>query len=317
MFLYHGQLVELEYREYQLPKEFPCIALLRGQYTFPINMDSQLTFLHFHNCLEVGLCHKGKKKLYMEDYHGSFDEGSICAIPPYAIHISHNKEGCTQEDYEYLYFDPEEILKSFYPGGIPGHLLWYKEEHLNPVFTKEDAPVLHSLLTSILDELRSKRPFYEYGVKGLILSLMVEFGRNIHPNSKIWSDTDESRRYQDISSILPALEDIHRNWSMSPEIETLAASCHLSLGQFRRLFKQCLRQNPSSYIRMIQLQKAGELLYSTEKSILDIAMESGFQSLSGFNRAFSSFYGISPGKWRSEKCAVQKKHVKYSPFPLK
>ena len=315
MFLYYGQPVELQYREYRLSKDFPCMALLRDQYTFPINPNNHLTMLHFHNCLEIGICHNGKKELYIEDSHSPFDTGDICVIPPYAMHISQNREDCHQEDYEYLYFDPEEILKVFYPNGIPEYLLWFRQDHPCPVFSKEQEPVLHSLLTALLEELRHKRAFYEYGVKGMILSLMVEFGRIFHPQSAQGSK-DECDRYRDISSIRPALELIHQNWRTAPDTRQLALACHVSTGQFRRIFKQSLRQTPSSYIRLIQLQKACELLYRTEKSVIDIALESGFLSLSGFNRAFTSLYGISPGKWRIEKCTVQKKHVKYSPFTL-
>lgn len=65
---------------------------------------------------------------------------------------------------------------------------------------------------------------------------------------------------------------------------------------------------------MVKLQKACELLYSTEMSILDIALESGFQSLSAFNRAFLKSYQKSPSKWRQEKCSVRKKNVRYSPY---
>lgn len=326
MFYYHDSPVELEYREYKLPKEFPCVAFLKGEYVFPVNQPSQLTFLHFHNCLEIGVCHEGTKDLYIEDYHGFFGTSDICVIPPYSMHISINQAGYKKDDCEYLYFDPEEILKAFYPGGIPKQLLWYRESRLINLFPSSQTPVLAAVLEAILEELRQKKPFYEYSVRGLILTLMVEFSRIISVlleedrnsphclTEKNERGMEVSSAYQERSSILPALDEIHQNWAAAPDICRLADVCHLSPVQFRRHFKELMRQTPSSYIRMIQLQKACELLYSTEKNILDIALESGFQSLSSFNRTFGSLYGKSPGHWRNEKRSIQKRNVKYSPF---
>lgn len=93
-----------------------------------------LTYLHFHNCVEIGICHAGGKDLYVEDSHERFCTGDISVIPPYTIHISQNREGQEGEDCEYLYFSPEELLKPFYPNGLPEHLLWYNRNQAAPVY---------------------------------------------------------------------------------------------------------------------------------------------------------------------------------------
>ena len=82
MFQYHGYLVELEYREYKLPESFPCIALLQGEFSFSPGSSGPLTYLHFHNCVEIGICHAGGKDLYVEDSHERFCTGDISVIPP-------------------------------------------------------------------------------------------------------------------------------------------------------------------------------------------------------------------------------------------
>lgn len=311
MFQYHGYSVELEYREYQLPESFPCMALLQGEFSFPSGSSGPLTYLHFHNCLEIGVCHAGGKELYVEDRHEPFCTGDISIIPPYAIHISNNRQGQEGEDCEYLYFHPEEILKPFYPNGLPKQLLWYNKNTISScVYPMKRYKILDQLIAAILNELRQKQPYYQSTVRGLILSLMVELSRlNNQESSGL---TNAKRR--DMTPILPALEQISKNFASPMTPGELADLCHLSTAQFGRIFKQLMSQCPADYIRMIKLQKACELLYSTEKTILDIALESGFQSLSAFNRAFLKAYNKSPGKWRHEKCGVQKKNVKYSPF---
>ena len=51
----------------------------------------------------------------------------------------------------------------------------------------------------------------------------------------------------------------------------------------------------------LRLALACDLLASTELKILDVALESGFQSLSLFNLMFARRYGMSPGKWRQKQ----------------
>jgi len=48
----------------------------------------------------------------------------------------------------------------------------------------------------------------------------------------------------------------------------------------------------------IRLARACELLATTESKVVDVALESGYQSLSLFNLMFKEHYGTSPSKWR-------------------
>jgi len=50
----------------------------------------------------------------------------------------------------------------------------------------------------------------------------------------------------------------------------------------------------------LRLAQACDLLASTELKIVDVALESGFQSLSLFNLMFARRFGISPGRWRQK-----------------
>ncbi len=68
-----------EYRSYYLPSDFP-VLLLSGEHWKISNIPSK--HLHFHNCLEIGMCHSesgymefnGKERLF-------FKEGDITCIP--------------------------------------------------------------------------------------------------------------------------------------------------------------------------------------------------------------------------------------------
>ena len=50
----------------------------------------------------------------------------------------------------------------------------------------------------------------------------------------------------------------------------------------------------------IQLTRAQELLANSDSKIVDVALESGYRSLSLFNMMFARRFGTSPGRWRQQ-----------------
>jgi AraC-like DNA-binding protein len=66
---------------------------------------------------------------------------------------------------------------------------------------------------------------------------------------------------------------------------------------FRRL-KPLIQQSPASYIKSMRLQKAKELLETTDISVGDAAFKTGFQTQSHFTKAFSEMFGFLPSAIR-------------------
>jgi AraC-like DNA-binding protein len=70
---------------------------------------------------------------------------------------------------------------------------------------------------------------------------------------------------------------------------------------FGRIFQELVGMSFRDKRAEMRLEKARELLATTDCKILDVAMESGFKSLSLFNLMFARRFGLSPGKWRQEQ----------------
>ncbi|MCI6995217.1 MAG: AraC family transcriptional regulator [Eubacterium sp.] len=54
------------------------------------------------------------------------------------------------------------------------------------------------------------------------------------------------------------------------------------------------------YLNQKRVAKAEELLITTDQSVTEIAMNSGFSSISSFNRTFKSLKGCSPTVYRNK-----------------
>lgn len=96
-----------------------------------------------------------------------------------------------------------------------------------------------------------------------------------------------------------ALTYIDEHLSETVTMETLAARCHFSPFYFHRLFTAVVGKPLAAYVRERRLLHACGQLVGTEKSILNIALDSGFQSAQAFSRAFRERQGMSPSAYRS------------------
>ena len=65
--------------------------------------------------------------------------------------------------------------------------------------------------------------------------------------------------------------------------------------------KQATELTLANYIRKIRLDKAAELLKTTDKLISEVCYEVGIDSPSYFTRAFKEQFGVSPSEFISGK----------------
>lgn len=84
-------------------------------------------------------------------------------------------------------------------------------------------------------------------------------------------------------------------------LQDVAFHAGFSVDHFNRLFMAQTGFTVMSYVNYIRLKHALHLLRTTEKSILDIALDVGFASHEGFLRAFRKQYGQTPSEYRSQK----------------
>jgi AraC-like DNA-binding protein len=67
-----------------------------------------------------------------------------------------------------------------------------------------------------------------------------------------------------------------------------------------RVFNEVLGMSFRKKQNEVRLQRSQELLATTDAKVLEVAMESGFQSVTLFNLMFKRRFGITPGKWRGK-----------------
>ncbi len=85
------------------------------------------------------------------------------------------------------------------------------------------------------------------------------------------------------------------------KVEDAAAAAGYSYYHFTRQFNALLGESVGSYIRKRRIAKAAKELLYTDRRILDIALDCGFESAESFSRAFKSLYLTSPVSYRKNR----------------
>lgn len=68
-----------------------------------------------------------------------------------------------------------------------------------------------------------------------------------------------------------------------------------------RMFKELIGKTISEYIRLIIISESSKRLIKADSSILNIALESNFETHEGYTRAFYNIFGITPSEYRKTK----------------
>ncbi|MBO4458368.1 MAG: helix-turn-helix transcriptional regulator [Butyrivibrio sp.] len=79
----------------------------------------------------------------------------------------------------------------------------------------------------------------------------------------------------------------------------MAKRAGISKDYFSRIFKEITGLNYNKWLNLIRVEKAVELMANVNISLTEIAMLSGFQSISSFNRVFKEQKNMSPSEYRA------------------
>lgn len=105
----------------------------------------------------------------------------------------------------------------------------------------------------------------------------------------------DTRRYRQLRD---AVEHLRAHYTEQTPIAELARLSQLSETAFKRSFKAIFGTTPGRYLLVLRLNAARELLEKTDRTLADIAIETGFFDQSHFSRLFTRERGLTPGAYR-------------------
>jgi AraC-like DNA-binding protein len=82
-------------------------------------------------------------------------------------------------------------------------------------------------------------------------------------------------------------------------VDDLARAAGLSRAHFSREFRRAFGESPHSYLLTRRLERAAALLRTTDRSVADVCLSVGLQSLGSFTTSFTRHFGKSPTAYRA------------------
>jgi len=172
------------------------------------------------------------------------------------------------------------------------------------IFIKKNAGgPLHALMKDKLDkiikEYERNSTFREAAIYAALIEMYVELGRN-----EVYKNADGKRvpftkQQEYLEAVMSVCSYINQHYIENLTLEEVAQISGFSKYHFTRIFKQFMNMTVCEYLNSKRIKKAEELLFNTkELSITDVAMGSGFSSMSAFNRTFKMFKHCSPSNYR-------------------
>ena len=98
--------------------------------------------------------------------------------------------------------------------------------------------------------------------------------------------------------MLRARDTMDRAFARKLDVPALARVAHVSPAHFSRQFQATFGETPHRYLQRRRVERAMELLRETDRSVTEICLDVGFNSLGTFTRTFGAIVGEPPSAYR-------------------
>jgi len=258
-------------------------------------LTERVDFFHYHNSFELGYCYSGSGIHNTPQRSIAFEEGDALLLFPGQQHLA-IKSPDTDTRWIFVYVDIEKLfLACGFDRSTALSVCRKLSYSVYDLIKRSQYPEIAEEIHSFIEIYRNFTPVRTEQLGAGFYSLLLSISNAVGTLEPVKIET-----HNDYGRFQPVIEMIEQQLSRGrlPAIEDLAASCYLSLPNFRKAFGQQFGMAPHKYIIYRAISNAQCMLLSTEKSILEVCMESGFQSLASFNRNFKLLSGISPESYR-------------------
>lgn len=102
-----------------------------------------------------------------------------------------------------------------------------------------------------------------------------------------------------LQQIQRGVDFIEARLDESIDLRAVSKAAGISHAHFQRIFKALTGETLKTYVRSRRMANAQDLLLSTDRRILDVALAAGFESQEAFARAFKKAFRMTPSEYRA------------------
>ena len=249
------------------------------------------TSWHKHEECELILITEGNGTAMIGDFVGEYKTGDIYFIGSDIPHSFRKRHHKMIGDAVVAHFKKDVFGESFF--------LLPEIKNMHHFLHKSDA-------IQLLNKLKKE-------VSALLITMETARGLErinllLQSLQKMSTSASHSKLTQDFSSpdnnINPAIEKIieysFKHYLEPITLEQVAAIAEMSIPTFCRFFKKNIKKTYFDFIQDLRISHACKLLTNSDKPIMEICYESGYNSWAHFSKQFKQIKQITPSMYRKE-----------------
>lgn len=257
------------------------------------NVDFEEYPIHWHSPVEIIMPLEGEYTLDCNDVPIRLRINDILIICPGVLHhinAHHGRRLIFQIDSQMIQFVPE--IESLFALMQPAILI-----------TPESFPTIHDecvqLMTEIYDEYFGNAPMRDISILQKFLHMLVIINRDHTYNSDVFTNIKPNKQQEYSEKFINICEYINAHCTEDLSLDAISDMAGFSKYHFSRLFKEFAGMSFYKYLNARRIAYAERLLLDPAINITEVAVRSGFNSISAFMRMFKIVKGCTPTQFRN------------------
>lgn len=250
------------------------------------------TVEHVHDYYQIVYCQRAGGTVQIEGTVYEAVPGTMYFMQPMQPHAMRRGKNMRVIEVKFLAEDEEsaQLLK-----------------HLPSVVPLPDDHIYRRGIKDVVREGLSRAMFCNETTNAALQLLLCRLLRRYMPDDRealhtldfdfTADNVTASSRNNDVEFIR-LIDYMERHLADKITLETLAQLIHFNESYLIEQFKEAMGVPPMKYLNEMRMEKAKELLITTQKSITDVARETGFQSIHYFSRTFKKKENMTPHAYR-------------------
>ncbi|MDL2233480.1 AraC family transcriptional regulator [Ruminococcaceae bacterium OttesenSCG-928-L11] len=258
-----------------------------------------MTQAHFHNYVEILYGLQGRFEAGLGNATFAFGVGDLVVIRSQEVHrMLATDDG--RNEYAVIKFDPSLLFTPEQSASELKYLLdLMMDASMRRLFLQDELgnTGIPALIEELMEETVRQEYGYELAIRAGFCKLFVLILRQIRAADPRAGD---GLAFGELEKLQAVFNYVEGNYGGVVTMEEAARLLDLSYSSFSRFFSRHAHKSFSDYVCDVRISKAKILLATTDGSITDIAMETGFSTTSYFIYCFRRRSGVSPLQYRKQ-----------------
>lgn len=247
---------------------------------------------HCHPFFEIYYVDRGNCRFMVENNIYDLRQGDFLLIPPDVLHYTRYLDGpCRKYG---IYFRSDDISPQV-SAAMPGGSSFFQETR---IFQLPDAH--HYQAELLLDRMLTEEKIEDSRTEAMLYLQLQELLLFCSRNCSFLQDIPANIRTTDRQIVLAA-RYISDHYMEPISAADIASAAGFSPNYLSKRFREAAGIGVHEYLMFVRLQHAALDLVSTNDSITEIALRSGFSDSNYFKDAFKKKYGITPSAYRKSR----------------